>query len=498
MKKVVAVISLLVIGFVSIFAKAAPGPRDYFARFKYESSEAIELLKNADGKLLADSPEALTLLEDMGYWKETRKAGVFNFSTELKEKITAHYNYLNRAFKYEAGDIVWVAAQGNTELTYGVGRVNHRAQIVEHARVNETDMYLVDVYVDGPTKMSKQMGTLYDGRQGEIIYYSKDYNLEKIRRLMTKTELDTLNSPGSSLPVDSQGEKLDWAGDKIWNDKLEAFKDKMAAADFEIDFREIPSQIQAKQQELMLQIFKHFKMNRNSPSQNGRGIGPRSCGGGVCFDQALVLNYAIQGVGQTLGIKSFNLNGTTVNPQGGHGFVRYDLKTMSQDVTFDRVWSYEIWATEHAKQKNIVKQGGVPQLDIKLDPALAYYQGVTVRSTTWTGISDPGWADYGVTPDFFARVPLSQALSPLPVDSNRAVHGLSSQRNLVDVAEQLKAKGPMNAFVPQSISRLDETKRTEILEALKLERDLKSAAQKVLVGAAVLEDASGMMCSKLF
>ncbi|GIL17862.1 MAG: hypothetical protein BroJett040_16130 [Oligoflexia bacterium] len=486
MRRLIHFAMFIALVFAGALSQAAAGARDYFARFKYDAKTAIETLKKAEGQELLNSAEATALLEDLGYWKEVRQSGVFHLTTDLQERIEAQYKYLSKAFRYEKGDTVWVSSTGQMDLTYGVGRVNHRAQIVDHLRTGDTDFYVVDIYTDGPGKMQKRVGTYYDGRKGEIIYYGDNYQLEKATRVFTKTELDALNSPGSSLPQDNQGEKIDWVNDQVWLEKLESFKDKMAQNGFSIDFRESPDVIQAKQQELMVQIFRHFKMNRNAMSQSGRGLGLRASGGGVCFDQALVLTYAIQGVGQTLGIKAFNLNGTTVNPQGGHGFVRYELKTLLQTQNFDRVWAYEHWESEYKKAKHIEKQSGVPLLSLKLDSALAIYQGVDVRTSTWTGISDPGWADYGVTPDFFARVPVNEALNPIPVDSNRAVHGLSSQRNLVDVAQQIKAQGPMNTYRKQALAKMDEAMRTEILKEYQNEKakenstSLMSAIFKVM------------------
>jgi hypothetical protein len=437
---------------------------DYFARFKYDLDGALEVLKKADGKPMADAHDARNLLDDLGYWSVVRNDTTLKFTPELQAKIEAQYKYLKKAFTYEVGDLVWVTAESPAEKPYGIGQVNHRAQIADHMVIDGTDLYKVDVYVDGSAKMVQRQGTLYDGRKGTIVYYGPGYQLEKITKVLTRAELDKVNSPASSLPKDNMGEVLDWAGDKVWRDKLEDFKSKLAKTNFEIDFRKSPAEIEAKQQELMLEIFRHFKMNRNAPSNSGKGIGLRACGGGVCFDQALVLAYAVQAVGQTSGIKALNLNGTTVNPMGGHGFVRYDLKTNPQAITFDKVFSYDLWEAEFAKRQKIVKDGGVPQLDFEFPEGKATYEGVKVKTSTWIGISDPGWADYGITPDFFARVPFVKALNPIPIDSNRAVNGLSSQRNLSDVAQQLQAKGPLNTHVPQKLITLDQNLRKSLLE----------------------------------
>ena len=439
---------------------------DYFARFKYDLPGALELLQKANGQPMADITEARNLLDDMGYWKTVRKQNVFLLTPELKSRIEAQYKYLEKAFSYEKGDLVWVTAESANEKTYGVGQVNHRAQIVDSTTTNGTTFFSVDVYIDGPDKMMNKMATLYDGRQGQIIYYGDNYALTKVRKIYTKTELDVLNSPASSLPKDNMGEVLDWHNDKVWQEKLESFKSKMAQNNFEIDFTAPTVEIEKKQQELMLNIFRHFKMNRNASSNNGRGIGLRACGGGVCYDQALVLTYAIQGVGQTSGIKAYNLNGTTVNPMGGHGFVRYDLKTNPQVINFDRVFDHKLWEDEYSRRKKIIKDGGVPQIDIEFPASKAIYQGVNLKTSTWTGISDPGWADYGITPDFFARVPVGKALNPIPIDSNRAVNGMSSQRSLSEVAQQISAKGPMNTFTPQKMATIDSATRSKLLEEM--------------------------------
>lgn len=299
MKKIREILSKTVLSAAVTLAASqsfANATADYFARFKYTLPEAIELLKKADGKPMADITEARNLLDDLGYWKTVRQESVLHFTPELQQKIEAQFRYLQKAFTYEAGDLVWVKADGTHDKTYGVGQVNHRAQIVDHAQVDGTDFYTVETYVDGAEKMVQKTGTLYDGRKGNIIYYGPNYELKKVTKILTKAELDQLNSPASSLPKDNAGEVLDWQHDQVWRDKLEQFKSKMAQKNFEIDFRSSSADVEKKQQDLMLEIFRHFKMNRNAPSNNGKGIGLRSCGGGICFDQALVLSYAIQAV----------------------------------------------------------------------------------------------------------------------------------------------------------------------------------------------------------
>lgn len=480
MKKTIA---MTLLSAVIAQAVSANTTADYFARFKYTLPEAIELLKKADGKPMATAVEARNLLDDLGYWKQVRQESVLHFTPELQAKIEAQFKYLQRAYTYESGDLVWVKSEGAHDRAYGIGQVNHRAQIMDHAQVNGVDYYSVDVYVDGPDKMAQRQGTFYDGRKGNVIYYGANYELTKVTKIMTKAELDTLNSPASSLPEDKMGEVLDWQKDQVWRDKLEQFKSKMAQKNFEIDFRANGADVEQKQQDLMLEIFRHFKMNRNAPSNSGKGIGMRACGGGVCFDQALVLSYAIQGVGQSLGIKAYNLNGTTVNPQGGHGFVRYDLKTNTQTVNFDKVFAYELWEEALQKNKAAIKAGDMTEINIKLPPEKATYKGIDIKTSTWSGISDPGWADYGITADFFARMSVSQALNPLPIDSNRAVNGMSSQRNLVDVAQQINAKGPLNTFRPQAAVAMDSVARTKVAEELKRGKKLQHALEDHFGGA---------------
>lgn len=483
--------SLLVALLVSAKSYATQAA-DYFARFKYNVADAISLLKKADGQPLSSNIEAKNLLDDMGYWKVVRSSGVFHFTPDLEKNIKAQYQYLQKAFSYEAGDLVWMQAENQTERPYGIAGVNHRAVIVDKANHNGTDYYVVEMLVDGPSKMAHTTGTFYDGKQGQVMYYGPNYSLEKLTKIVTKAEIDALNSPASSLPVDNVGEKLDWANDTVWQDKLEAFKSKMASQNFEINWTASSDEIYSKQQELMLQIFRHFKMNRNAPSNSGRGIGLRSCGGGVCFDQALVLTYAIQAVGQTSGIKAFNLNGTTVNPMGGHGFVRYDLKTKTQEITFDRAFSLDYWQQEKKKVNYTNAQGGVPQLDIHLDPTKATYPGVTIKTSTFSGISDPGWADYGVTPDFFARIPVTSALNPIPIDSNRAVNGLSSQRSLVEVAEKVQAKGPLAVNTAQATKTIDQSQRVKLVEEFKKSSKTNNALS---IALANVMGSKGMSCN---
>ena len=483
-----AVFSALI--FLSSLASFANDSADYFARFKYSESEAIELLKKSNGLPMDQATEARNLLDDLGYWKTVRQEKTFTLTAELEKQIRAQYQYLEKAYKYEVGDLVWVKAENADQKAYGVGGVNHRAQIIDHAQVGGTDYYTVDIYVDGSSQMQQRQGTLYTGNKGTILYYGPNYHLSKQTRIMTKSELDSLNSPASSLPSDNMGEVLDWEKDKVWRDKLEAFKQKMVQNNVEVDFTANPATIEKQQQEVMLQIFRHFKMNRNAPSNNGKGIGMRACGGGVCYDQALVLTYAIQALGQSVGIKAYNLNGTTVNPMGGHGFVRYDLKTNPQIVNFDRVFPYELWESEFNRRKQAKANGDTIEIDFDLPKDKALYDGVNVRTSTWTGISDPGWADYGITADFFARVPVAKALNPLPVDSNRAVNGLSSQRNLSDVAEKIGAKGPLNTYVPQKSTQVDTTTKALLEKKLQDGEKLKYALEDILGGP--------MSCERIF
>jgi hypothetical protein len=130
-------------------------------------------------------------------------------------------------------------------------------------------------------------------------------------------------------------------------------------------------------------------------------------------------------------------------------------------------------------------------LDIHLDKNLAIYPGVTVKTSTWTGISDPGWADYGITPDFFARVPIAKALNPLPIDANRAVNGLSSQRKLSDVAEQIQAQGPLNTFNKQNILTIDAATRAKINKTAEIENNFKFLIESAFGSAA-------LSCANLF
>jgi hypothetical protein len=307
--------------------------------------------------------------------------------------------------------------------------------ITGHYKSDGTDFYTVDVYVDGPAKMAKMQGKFYDGHVGQITYYGSNYELSNQHLIYTKTELDELNSPSSSLPIDNAGEKIDWAGDKTWQDKLGKFKDDYAKSitsdgrSWVVDWTATPEAIESDQRDMLLKIFRSFKMNRNAPKHNGMGLGMRACGGGVCYDQALVETYAIQGVGQPLGIKAYNLDGTTVNPQGGHGFVRVDLKGKPQKVLFDHAIDYS-------------------------NPSKVLFPGVEVSVNNVNLISDPGWADYGTTEDQYARMSQGEALNPIPKDANRAVNGRSSSRLLSEVAKKESAKGPLNLATPQKVAAI--------------------------------------------
>ena len=91
---------------------------------------------------------------------------------------------------------------------------------------------------------------------------------------------------------------------------------------------------------------------------------------------------------------------------------------------------------------------------------------------------DNRWHRY--FPDFFARVPVGKALNPIPIDSNRAVNGLSSQRSLVDVAQNLQAKGPLATYTEQKITTLEKIDRERYQEELEKGSSLKSTLEKDL------------------
>ena len=90
------------------------------------------------------------------------------------------------------------------------------------------------------------------------------------------------------------------------------------------------------------------------------------------------------------------------------------------------------------------------------------FPGVAVDASNSVLIADPGWADYGVTPDQFARMNVTMALNPLPIDSNRAVHGLSAHKTLAEVTAVIKAKGPLNVVSPQAVKELTPAERVTV------------------------------------
>jgi len=452
---------------------------DYFARFKYSIDEALKLLKQAEGKPLQQSEAAWQLLDDLGYWKITRgsAASPFQVSRELEKQLTAQFKYLERAFRYDAGDVVWIPAKTKDEMPYGIAKVNHRARILKSITENDTEFFLVETLVDGPSQMETRQGTLYDGKKGTISYYKDTYQHRVERQVLTRAELDRLNSPTTSKPIDQLGEKIDWSKDEIWRAKLASFKDQMAKKNFEIDWTASPEQIEKKQKSLMKSIFSFFKMNRNAASKSGQGLGLRCSGGGVCFDQALVLTFAVQGVGAPSGLKAINLNGTTVNPQGGHGFVRVDIKGNPQSAYYDQVVSYDY----------LEKNGwsdSIPKKEVK-------FAGTEWKVNNFVGISDPGWADYGVTPDQFALMDVGDSLNPFPLNANRAVLGVSSHRTLAEVSGELGAKGPLAVYKPQRVATLTDAARAAMLEAFARNQDepaLRKELQSVLQAQGYLAD----------
>jgi hypothetical protein len=65
------------------------------------------------------------LLDDLGHWSEVRN------ETEAQHKD------LKKAFTYQVGDLVWVAAESPVEKPYGIGQVNHRSQLADPTRIQK-------------------------------------------------------------------------------------------------------------------------------------------------------------------------------------------------------------------------------------------------------------------------------------------------------------------------------------------------------------------------
>jgi hypothetical protein len=180
-----------------------------------------------------------------------------------------------------------------------------------------------------------------------------------------------------------------------------------------------------------------------------------------------VLSFAIQALGQTQGLKAFNLDGTTINPVDGHGFVRVDIKSKLHTLTFDQVMPYEDWIKNKSSITPALSrafESDDPMSALTRFASKILYKGYAVKTRVHSLISDPGWADYGVTPDQFARMPVTIALNPIPIDSNRAANGLSAHRTLADVSERMGLTSSPFAKETRNQKDLSAAQREELLK----------------------------------
>ncbi|MGK5083149.1 hypothetical protein WDW37_07565 [Bdellovibrionota bacterium FG-1] len=481
----VAVLALMV-PFVALRAHAtnsvAVNP-SIFVRYQFEVTEIIQMLEASQGKPLDPQSAAARWLDEMGWrkWVVQAAGQPFTLTSAMREQLLAQEKFLRSTFSYQVGDVVWVPAeQGEHPYNHSEARVNPRGQIVDIVKGERETFFLVEVGVDNGPKGGVHTipGKYYDGRPGPVLDYSPTFNITKKRYLFSLSEMERYNGSFRSQSVGSDtGSTVDYSRDQKWIKKLSEFKDKVVAQGLEVDFTASASEIYAKQRALIVEMFHHFKMNRNAPG-GGPLLGDLANGGGACFAQACVLSHGVHAVGEPYGIKAMNISGTTVNPIGGHGFTRITVRGPEEVHVYDLVKD---------------AQGQV------------LYRGLEIKSNMINYISDPGWADYGVTEDFFAMMPVETAINPIPIDSNRAINDLIQGKSFEDVVLKYGGKGPLVTNTELHGEWFDGSRSIEFLaphsqiaQAAELERSLGSRLDGMLNEARTLKSNLGKVSVREF
>jgi hypothetical protein len=315
-------------------------------------------------------------------------------------------------------------------------------------------------------------GKYYDGRPGPVVDYSPTFSITKKQYLYSLSEMERYNASFRSQSVGSDtGATVDYTKDAKWLKKMDDFKEKVIAKKLEVDFTAAPDVVYAQQRALILEMFRHFKMNRNAPT-GAPLLGDVANGGGVCFTQACVLAHGVHAVGEPYGIKAMNISGQTVNPMGGHGFTRITVRGPEEVHVYDLV--------KDAK-------GNVT------------YRGLEIKSGTMNFISDPGWADYGVTEDQFAMMPIETAINPIPIDANRALNDLIQGKSFEDVVVKYGNKGPMVGNTDYRSEMFGGSHSVEFIapkgqisEAADLEKSLSGSMDDMLNAARGIKATSGI------
>jgi hypothetical protein len=460
---------------VAIPSGAAPSAHpSIFVRYQFELSEVLDLLKQAQGQPLDPATPAARWLDEMGWrrWVREHASKPFQLTSEMEKQLVAQDRFLRDTYSYQVGDVVWTPAeQGEQPYGHSQARVNPRGKITRIIKGANETYFVVEVGVDNAARggMRTIQGRYYDGSTGPILDYGPNFDIQKKTYVYSLSEIERYNGAFRSQSVGSDtGATVDYVKDAKWLRKLDAFKDKVLAKGLEIDFTAPAAEIYARQRRLIIELFNHFKMNRNAPS-GAPLLGDVAEGGGVCFTQACVLSHGVHAVGEPYGIKAMNINGSTVNPSGGHGFTRLTIRGPEEVHVYD-----------------LVKDAQTGQVK---------YRGLEIRSNTMNFISDPGWADYGKTPEFFADMPVETAINPIPVDANRAIHDLIQGKSFEEVVVKYGGKGPMVGNLAELKGELFAgtrqveflAPRGQIAEAGALERQLTGELTAMLDEAKVLK-----------
>jgi len=243
-------------------------PPNYYARFRFNLDELLDFLQHFSGKPFAEIPQVYQCLDDLGYWSLVRNSEIFEYTLDLEESLTYQFKVLSDTFDYRLDEVlVW------GDLTKP-----------------ESEKFLVKIeekFIDDEQEIYRV----------EILH-------SQVTILVSRYELDYWNASGSSLPLDSLVEMVDWSKDKFWQMRLENFKSFMASQNFIFNFKAPETEIESQRKELCHQIKAFFSLEKGSMNQRGRGLGLLSCGSGEDHDSLLVLAFSLQALGQSFGIIS--------------------------------------------------------------------------------------------------------------------------------------------------------------------------------------------------
>jgi len=243
-------------------------PSSYFARFRFNLDELLNYLKESSGKLFIEIPQVYQCLDDLGYWSLVRASNNFIFTQELELSLVAQFNLLNKVFEYHLSDVlIWGDVSHNNSERFLV-------KVVEKVNDNEQELFRVEFLKSGATL------------------------------LVSRYELDYWNASGSSLPVDTLLEVIDWSNDYFWHKRLNDFKLFMVQNNFKFNFLVSDSEILNQREELFSFIKSFYSLKEGNLYQRNRGIGLLSCGSGSEQENLLVLTFALQALGQPFGIVS--------------------------------------------------------------------------------------------------------------------------------------------------------------------------------------------------